>query len=314
LLGDEGSRTFWQEYRENYIAQEDIQAIAGYGFNSVRVPLHYGLFKESESEGFALLDALVGWCKEYDMYVIFDMHCAPGGQTGANIDDSAGDTPELWSSQANKAETKRIWRSIALRYAREDHVAGYDLLNEPLPEKFSRYKTGLEPLYREIISEIRAVDDKHIIFIEGANWATDFSMFPAPPGANIVYSFHKYWDQADTGSIEKYLTLSKSQNVPLWLGETGENSNQWYGSCVQLMEANGIGWCFWPWKKVGSANAPFMVVKPADFDAVIEYTKGGKAPGRREAEKAFTELLENIEFDKCVKNAGVIESLLKRIP
>lgn len=38
--------------------------------------------------GFELLDRVVAWCKEAGLGVILDLHCAPGGQTGDNIDDS----------------------------------------------------------------------------------------------------------------------------------------------------------------------------------------------------------------------------------
>ena len=38
--------------------------------------------------GFEILDEVIGWCKEAGIYVILDMHDAPGGQTGDNIDDS----------------------------------------------------------------------------------------------------------------------------------------------------------------------------------------------------------------------------------
>ena len=39
-------------------------------------------------DGFHLLDSLIYWCEKYGIYVIIDMHGAPGGKTGANIDDS----------------------------------------------------------------------------------------------------------------------------------------------------------------------------------------------------------------------------------
>lgn len=41
-------------------------------------------------DGFARVDSLVEWCRESDLYLILDMHDAPGGQTGDNIDDSYG--------------------------------------------------------------------------------------------------------------------------------------------------------------------------------------------------------------------------------
>ena len=94
LIGPKNAAKFWKEYRAQYITQKDIQRIAQLGFNSVRPSLNARLFlSEGENpvyqdEGFKLLDNLIRWCKRSGIYVIIDMHAAPGGQTGQNIDDS----------------------------------------------------------------------------------------------------------------------------------------------------------------------------------------------------------------------------------
>jgi len=82
LLGPEGSTAFWQKYRENYIAREDIALLHRAGFNAIRVPLHYSLFEDDGAEGFKLLDRLIVWSRAEGLYVILDLHAAPGGQTG----------------------------------------------------------------------------------------------------------------------------------------------------------------------------------------------------------------------------------------
>src|SRR6266446_5410891 len=102
LIGPENATRFWSEYRRQYIAETDIKRIAELGFNAVRPALNARLFLTEEpdpsfvEEGFGLLDNLVAWCKNHSIYVIIDMHGAPGGQTGANIDDSATDQPALF--------------------------------------------------------------------------------------------------------------------------------------------------------------------------------------------------------------------------
>ena len=61
------------------------------GFNSIRLPVHYNLMTlpiEDEpipgqqtwiEEGFTIIDNLLEWVKPHNMYVILDMHAAPGG-------------------------------------------------------------------------------------------------------------------------------------------------------------------------------------------------------------------------------------------
>ncbi|MFH1369220.1 MAG: cellulase family glycosylhydrolase [Elusimicrobiota bacterium] len=316
LVGEEESAKFWTEFRERFITESDIRAIAGYGFNSVRVPFHYSFFAGGKdgTEGFGLIDDLVRWCKKYGVYVILDMHCAPGGQTGSNIDDSVEEKPGMWPDEAKKQETVRIWGSIAEHYKDCEIIAGYDLLNEPVSKNADQYVGDLLPMYKALVAAVRSVDGNHILFIEGAKWATNFSMFDTPIDDNMVYSFHKYWNETDADSISKYLELSEAQNVPLWCGETGENDNQWYYSCTELLEANGISWCFWPWKKLEKANCPCSIKMPEGFDKIIEYTKGEEVPGKEESMKALKGFLESIRYEKCAKNGEVVSSLMKTIP
>jgi len=93
LLGPAETKIFWEKYRDNFITKEDIAFIKKAGLNSIRVPFNYRLFVSEDQllkfdgPGMEMLDRVVKWCKEEHLFVILDMHCAPGGQTGDNIDD-----------------------------------------------------------------------------------------------------------------------------------------------------------------------------------------------------------------------------------
>lgn len=102
LIGKEAADSFWTVYRRDYVTEKDIEQIAALGFNSVRPALNARIFlTEGENpqflqEGFDLLDSLINRCSRHNLYVILDMHGAPGGQTGQNIDDSEFDEPRLY--------------------------------------------------------------------------------------------------------------------------------------------------------------------------------------------------------------------------
>lgn len=150
---------------------------------------------------------------------------------------------------------------LAERYKDEWIVAGYDLLNEPLPEWFAEHNDQVMPLYREIIAAIREVDARHMIILEGVHWATDWSIFEEKPGnelpdQNLMLQFHKYWNNPDTESIQKYLDAREQLNVPLFMGEGGENNKDWYAGAFRLFEDHGISWNFWTWKKLDTDNSP----------------------------------------------------------
>src|SRR5271154_340931 len=279
LAGPEYAKHFRTEYRNNYIAEDDIKRIAELGYNSVRPALDSRLFlTEGDNpvyvdEGFEVLDNLVKWSKKYGIYVIIDMHAAPGGQTGQNIDDSANDQPELFMDKKYQARLSDLWVKIASRYKNEPAVAGYDLLNEPLPERTgaaAKYKDQLEPLYKQLTAAIRVVDKKHMIIVEGANWANDWSVFSSPFDGNMVYQFHYYcWDHpAVLKSIQKYLDDRKRFNAPVWVGETGESDNAIYRATTEYFETNNIGWSFWPWKKMDADNGPYSIKSPEGWKAV----------------------------------------------
>jgi len=326
LIGPEKAEKFWKSFRENYISEADIRRIAELGYNSVRPALNARLFlTEGENnvfvnEGFALLDNLISWCKKYNLYVIIDMHAAPGGQTGQNIDDSPNDEPELFTNLKNQDLLERLWVKIAERYRDEPAVAAYDLLNEPLPEMTGaaeKYKDQLIQVYERLIKAIRVADKKHMITLEGYNWANNWSMFGKPPDNNLVYQFHYYcWNKPDQlNPIDYFLEKQQQLNAPVWVGETGEKDNTIYFGTTQYFEKNNIGWSFWPWKKMDTKNTPYSIKTPSGWNEIVAYIKTGTKPGSAvDAEKSFNEFLENIQLKNCICYPEVVNAMFRRLP
>jgi cellulase (glycosyl hydrolase family 5) len=321
LLGPEASAEFWRKYRENYVTRADIALLHRAGFNAVRVPMHYALFESDDAEGFRLLDRVVAWCRAEGLYAVLDMHAAPGGQTGANIDDSAG-YPWLFGSPQEQQHLATIWRRIAKRYGKEPAVLGYDLLNEPIPH-FARLRPldrSLEPVYRKVAQAIREVDTHHILFLGGAQWDTDFSVFGKPFDRNVAYTFHKYWTAPDESVIKPYLEFRERYDVPIWMGESGENTDDWIAKFRETLVKNDVGWSFWPYKKMEKASAVVSVMAPADWAKIVEFAKlpRGTAqveerlkarPEQAVIKRAFAEFLENIRLEKCRVNPGYLHAL-----
>jgi endoglucanase len=335
LIGPEQAEAFWQQYRDVYITKADIDLLKSTGMNSVRVPIHYKFFTKGNDEGFRLLDRVVRWAKADGLYVVIDMHQAPGGQTGTNIDDSYG-YPWLYDSPGNQAELIDIWKRIADHYKDETTVLGYDLLNEPIPHfpQLQKYNSQLEPLYKRISATIREVDTHHVLILGGAQWDTNFSVFGPPFDKNVLYQLHLYefntpWNPTTAANTEKslarYVTFRDKYHVPIWLGESGENDDNWVRGFRTLLERNNIGWCFWPYKKMEKSSAIVSIQSPEHWNEIVKYA--GERRGVGDAEKqlgmrpspeiaaaALKQLLENVKLAKCRVNTGYIEALGLKVP
>jgi len=326
LIGPTEAERFWQEYRERYITEDDVRFIARTGINSIRIPLHYQFFLSNQGEGFRLLDRVVGWATNYRLYVILDLHCAPGGQTGSNIDDSWG-YPWLYESQTDQELTIEIWERIASHYRNNATIIGYDLLNEPIPHfpELRQYNSQLEPLYKRITAGIRTVDQNHVVILGGAQWDSNFEVFGRPFDTNLVYTFHKYWTAPTEAVIKPYLDFRDRYKVPIWLGEFGENKEAWIRDFVKVVEKNEVGWAFWPYKKMDSDSSFVSWSKPPYWDEIVAFgkipdTTGGTEkrvavrPSLEHSRAALSGLLDRIELRACTINSGELNALGLIVP
>jgi endoglucanase len=332
LFGPEETKTFWEKFQDTYITAADIHFLKASGMNSIRIPFNYRLFtnenycgQNNPNRGFELLDKVIGWCKKEGIYVILDMHCAPGGQTGDNIDDGYG-YPFLFKSKAMQQLTADIWKRIAAHYKNETAVMGYDLLNEPIATYFNKdeFNPHLEPVFKQITAAIRTVDKNHILFLGGAQWDSNFSVFGPPFDSKLVYTFHKYWTDPVQKAIQDYVDFRDKYNVPVYCGETGENKDEWVKDFRELLEKNNIGWTYWPYKKLDNTSGIVTFDVPPNYDKLIDYTEQPRADfaairkaapqDREELKKALYEFLINSKFENCKPNKGYIEALGFKVP
>ncbi|MDX1908353.1 MAG: carbohydrate-binding protein [Bacteroidia bacterium] len=325
LIGATNTEAFYEAWRANHVSKRDIDSLAAWGFNSIRLPMHYNLFTLPIQQepvagqntwldtGFRLTDSLLSWCAQNHMYLILDLHAAPGGQgMDAAISDYDNTLPSLWESQANRDKTVALWARIANRYKNEPWIGGYDLINEVnwnLPGN-----TALRNLYGQITQAIRQVDQNHLIFIEGNWFANDFTGLTPPWDNNMAYSFHRYWAYNTQSTIQGYLDMRQTYQVPLWMGEAGENSNVWFRDCITLLEKNNIGWAWWPMKKIDNISGPYSINKAAGYQAIIDYWGGqGPQPSFTAATQTMMQIAENAKIQNCLLRRDVVDSWFNQV-
>lgn len=327
LVGPEAAKAFWKKYLDVYITQDDIHYLKSIGVNSIRVPFNYRLFTSENymgdndsTRGFKYLDRVVKWCKAEGIYVLFDMHCAPGGQTGDNIDDGYG-YPFLFEDEVSQQQCANIWRRIAAHYKNETIIMGYDLLNEPIAHYFDKDKLNplLEPVYKKIAAAIREVDQNHILFLGGAQWDSNFKPFGKPFDKKLVYTFHKYWTATTKDVIQEYIDFRDKYNVPIYCGETGENDDDWIMNFRKTLDENNIGWHYWPYKKIDNTSGIVTFKVPQYYEEVRKFADTPRYTFKQihetrprkidEVQQALNGFLENCQFRNCTQNKGYIAAL-----
>lgn len=282
-MDDYGSRTLMIErfgedaveemlayYQKVYIQESDLDVIASLGLNFVRVPVFWEVFLDREGNfkpnAFDRLDWVIDECAERNMYVVIDLHGAPGGhsdgyQTGGHLGSN-----ELWNNVVYQQWTVSIWQAIAERYEGNSTVLAYDLLNEPVAAKGSGYTNVT--MYDMLYQAVRKVDPDHIIML-GAFYNFDYLCDPAEYGwTNVIYQTHHYmsdrrWDaEGQRAFMEGQLAYIKQYrdkwNVPVYPGEYNFwNHPQIWLDWLKGLNDENIMWSSWTYKNTDSDEVNF---------------------------------------------------------
>ncbi len=256
-LGPAARQRMQAAFRRAWLTEADFDRIHQAGLNCIRLPFLAGL--ADEPDGLAWLDQAIAWAGQHGIYVILDLHGAPGGQSREPHTGQTGQN-RFFKDPADVAAAAALWTRLARRYRDNPAVAGYDLVNEPTgtPGSDTLYVV-MDRLYRAV----RAEDPTHLVFIEdgytGLQWMPD----PGPCGwRNVVYSGHYYDFNAKSAedqqkALDGYLAdiakLQQSRAVPFYLGEFGlepHGTPAEVGGLVDALGQKGIAWSLWTYKVV----------------------------------------------------------------
>ncbi len=173
----------------------DFANVAAMGMNSVRFYLSYRTFEDDSAPymykeaGWSWLEQNIQWAKKHGVRLVLNMHAPVGGY------QSQGKGVQLWEDDEAQSRFVALWRAIAERVRSEPTIAGFDILNEPVPtESIEQWKS----LAERTIAQIRQVNQHHIVFVEranavGADWAENAQRnFFRVSDPNVVYEFHFY--------------------------------------------------------------------------------------------------------------------------
>jgi len=219
-FGPHKAETLMDIYRSNWIKDRDLDIIKSFGMNTIRLPFDYKLLMDSDSKPFQLkkdawewLDLAIEMAKMKELYVILDMHGAPGRQSGM---DHSGrvDYNKLWSNKSFQEQTAWLWKKISKRYKNESTIAAYDLLNEPWGSNEKDLKKIIIKIYRQI----RKNEDNHIVIFPGHTSGIDFYQNIKTVNLdNVIYTMHFYPGFFGWGSATPYVHAEfLLEGLPKW--------------------------------------------------------------------------------------------------
>ncbi len=284
-MGRDSFDAFFEAFYEDFIAEDDARHLASLGLNSVRIPFNYRHFEddaapfELKEEGFRRLDRVIDLFARHGIYSILDLHAVPGRQNQQWHSDNPGHLAEFWQHPHFQDRAVHLWEAIADRYRNRSEVAGYNPLNEPAEE------TGdaLSAFYERVAKAIRAVDPRHVLFLDGNKQSTDFSVFEkqGDPLPNSVYTAHDYslpgisregrypgitnGEMYDRRRVEETFLrrteYMRRTGTPIWVGEFGpfypqdQHDQEWRYQLLQdqleIYAEHEASWALWTFKDVG---------------------------------------------------------------
>ena len=297
--GKENARKFWRKFYKSFIDEADFKFLKSLGINTLRIPFNYRLFENDQNpyfymdEGFKEIDRILKLCEKYELFIVLDLHAAPGGQNPDWHSDNAVGVNLFWEYSDFRKRTISLWKYIAKRYASNKWIAAYDILNEPV--LWNQNKKLFNQFHTELISEIRKVDKNHILFVEGNLYGTDFKIFEPFEDPNVALSFHYYPFMRQGLSkkksqkeriLETLLSdvplkyMSENLKRPIWCGETGALFNHgdrmqhisMLKDILEIYKDYKISWSIWTYKDACSMGT----VRPKENSQWMNFSNKAK--------------------------------------
>jgi len=284
-MGQESYDAFFESFYVDFFDDADAAHLRSIGMNSVRIPINYRHFEddarpfELKEEGFARLDRVISLLGRHGIYSIIDLHALPGYQNQHWHSDNPTHLATFWDHPHFQDRVIHLWEALAERFKNRPEVAGYNPINEPSDPTNER----LLPFYERLEAAVRAIDPRHVLFLDGNKYSTDFSAFDtrAEPLPNAVYTAHDYalpgitsataypgvtrGEYFDRSVVEKTFLrrteYMRRTGTPIWIGEFGpvystdRSQDAWRYELLrdqlEIYRDHGASWALWTYKDIG---------------------------------------------------------------
>ena len=275
-----------KEHYDSFITQTDINDIASWGVDHVRLPIDYNLLENEDGtandSGFVYIDNAVEWCRKAGLNIVLDLHKTAGFSFDKGENESG-----FFESEALQERFIGLWKRIAERYAVSDSSIAFELLNEVTEQKYSKVWNGI---IRRCVDEIHTLAPDNFILV-GGYWQNSPDAVPdleKPSNDKVIFNFHcydpmkfthqgAYWyegmdtafrmriDECEIKITEEFflerfsraVETAEKYGVPLYCGEYGvidlaepEDILEWYKAINSAFEKLGVSRSAWSYKEM----------------------------------------------------------------
>ncbi|OBT82371.1 hypothetical protein VE02_08750 [Pseudogymnoascus sp. 03VT05] len=289
-LGQAAANNVFKGHWDTWVTQADLQEMISYGINTIRIPVGYWMKEDlvyADSEhfpqgGLTYLTRLCGWASDLGMYIIMDLHAAPGAQqphnaftgqdaptAGFYVDYQFERALKFLEWMANLIHTNNNYRNVGM----------LELVNEPI-QNSGNVGSMRSTYYPNAFSRIRAAESKlnigtyDLLHIQMMNekWGSGDPTQYLSDNWFAAYDDHRYLKWASIGDVSQsnYISTScnddRGGNTPTIVGEWSlsvpdnvewtsgwdprtqqDFYKKWFAAQIISYEKQQ-GWTFWSWK------------------------------------------------------------------
>jgi endoglucanase len=177
------------EKRKAWFTRNDVEYIAKLGYDHIRIPIdEEQMFTEDgqkEPEAFALLHDALGWCAEFNLRAVVDLHILRSHYFNADV-------KPLFTDPKAREQFYECWRKISgeLKKYSVDKIA-YEPMNEPVADDPEIWNV----IVNRCVEVIRELEPKRTIVMGSNRWqnfSTVKDLRIPENDPNIIISFHYY--------------------------------------------------------------------------------------------------------------------------
>ena len=274
-----------RERLDHFIEEKDIDVIAGWGLDHVRIPMDYNVLEQKDGtlnpEGFDRIDRAVGWCEKRGLKVVLDLH-----KTAGYSFDAAHNEGGFFESAAYQDRFYKLWEGLAARFSKPELIA-FELLNEVTDQSVIGEWNRIAA---ECIRRIRQIAPRSLILV-GSYWNNSpeaVKDLDLPADDRVIYNFHCYdpldfthqgatwipdpafdidrrvaFEEADItpayfeGQFASAIATADERGTTLYCGEYGvieqatpEDTVKWFRTINEVFEKHRIARAAWSYRSM----------------------------------------------------------------